>query len=221
MNRFRFCLLLLLAAFLSGAALAAPATTLDVAPTTLMLKPGAAGLFYVTNHGARPVTVQIEAMDWHQAGGRDLLAPSDHLLASPPMATIAPGGRQSVRVLARTPDIHAFRLLVSQLPGPADDGDGVHVLLQFSVPVFVGRDEKAAPDVVWVLQGGELVAANTGAQAVKLEGLTVNGVLRGGLFYLLPGAARALGPAHVGAKVTAHESLSGRDLAATVADAHP
>ena len=124
---------------------APPQTVLDVAPTTLDLQPDRAGLFFVTNHGARPITVQIEAMDWRQqdTGGPGRLTPSTVLLTSPPMARIAPGGRQSVRVLARGPAQRerAFRLLVSQLPDAADDGDGVHVLLQFSVPVFVGHSE--------------------------------------------------------------------------------
>ena len=73
---------------------APPQTVLDVAPTTLELEPDRAGLFFVTNHGVHPVTVQIEAMDWHQrntgAGAPDRLTPSTTLLTSPPMARIAP-----------------------------------------------------------------------------------------------------------------------------------
>lgn len=200
---------------------APPVTTLDVAPTTLDLKPGVAGLFYVTNHGARPVTVQIEAMDWHQGDGRDRLVPSTQLLTSPPMARIAPGGRQSVRVMARVDAgrEHAFRLLVSQLPDAAGESDGVHVLLQFSVPVFVDHDPQVLPRLRWLERNGALIAVNDGPQTVKLEALRVNGDFRGGLSYLLPGAARNLGPATPGARISAQDGRSGRALSGTVMQA--
>ena len=65
--------LLVWANMVNGAFAQQPAgTQLDVAPTTLDLKPGVAGLVYVSNHGDRPVTVHIEAMDWRQDGNRDL-----------------------------------------------------------------------------------------------------------------------------------------------------
>ena len=195
---------------------------MDIVPTTLELQPDRAGLFFVTNHGARPVTVQIEAMDWHPqdaaVGSPDRLTPSTTLLTSPPMARIAPGGRQSVRVLERGPaqGERAFRLLVSQLPDAAGDGDGVRVLLQFSVPVFVGHDPHAVPQLRWALTDGMLTARNTGTQTVKLEGLRVNAVPRGALSYLLPGASLNLGPVTGGAHVRAHDGRSNRDILADI-----
>jgi fimbrial chaperone protein len=195
-----------------------PSTILDVAPTTLDLKPGAAGLFFITNHGARDVTVQIEAADWRQENGRDITAPSQDLLASPPLAHIAPGARQSVRVMARPSGDgeHAYRLLVSELPDADTEGGGVHVLLQFSVPVFVRHNPHAPPQLSWSLRDGRLIAANTGAQTVKLDSVTLDGSLRPGLVYLLPGAARDIGPAGQG-HVRVHDERSGTDIAADIA----
>jgi fimbrial chaperone protein len=195
-----------------------PSTILDVAPTTLDLKSGAAGLFFITNHGARDVTVQIEAADWRQENGRDATTPSQDLLASPPLAHIAPGARQSVRVMARPAgdSEHAYRLLVSELPDAEAGGDGVHVLLQFSVPVFVRHDPRAVPQLSWSLRQGRLIAANAGAQTVKLDSVTVDGAQRPGLIYLLPGASRDLGPAGQG-HVRVHDERSGTDIAADIA----
>lgn len=195
-----------------------PSTILDVAPTTLDLKPGAAGLFFITNHGARDVTVQIEAADWRQENGRDITAPSQDLLASPPLAHVAPGARQSVRVMARPPGDgeHAYRLLVSELPDADAEGDGVHVLLQFSVPVFVHHDPHAPPQLSWSLRDGRLIAANTGAQTVKLDSVTLDGAPKPGLVYLLPGAARDIGPAGQG-HIRVHDERSGTDIAADIA----
>ena len=195
-----------------------PSTTLDVAPTTLELKPGAAGLFFITNHGARPVTVQIEAADWRQENGRDITAPSQELLASPPLAHIAPGARQSVRVMARPSgnDERAYRLLVSELPDSDAGGEGVHVLLQFSVPVFVRHDPRGVPQLSWSSARGRLIAANTGAQTVKLDSVIIDDARRPGLVYLLPGASRDIGPVGEG-HVRVHDERSGTDIAADIA----
>jgi fimbrial chaperone protein len=194
-----------------------PTTTLDVAPTTLDLKSGAAGLFFITNHSARDVTVQIEAADWRQENGRDITAPSQELLASPPLAHIAPGARQSVRVMARPPGEgeRAYRLLVSELPDVEVGGDGVHVLLQFSVPVFVRHDPRAVAQLSWSSRQGRLIAANTGAQTIKLGGVTIDEAHKPGLVYLLPGASRDLGPAGQG-HVRVHDERSGTDIAADI-----
>jgi fimbrial chaperone protein len=195
-----------------------PSTTLDVAPTTLDLKPGAAGLFFITNHSARDVTVQIEAADWRQENGRDVTVPSQELLASPPLAHIAPGARQSVRVMARPPGDgeRAYRLLVSELPDVDVGGEGVHVLLQFSVPVFVRHDPRAMPQLSWSARQGRLIAANTGAQTIKLDSVTIDETPKPGLVYLLPGASRDLGAVGQG-QVRVHDERSGTDLAADIA----
>src|ERR1700753_4000175 len=126
--------------------LAASGESFDVAPTTLDLTPGEAGLFYVANHGAHVVTVQLEPMDWTQNAAGDKRSASSTLLVSPQFANIKPGARQSVRVMARPSGMgeHAWRLMVSELPD-ASQGEGVHVLLQFSVPVFAGHDVNAKP----------------------------------------------------------------------------
>ncbi len=208
----------------------APDTSFDVAPTTLDLKAGEAGLFYVTNHGDAPVNIQIEALDWNQQDGADAVAPSQSLFTSPPLARISPGTRQSVRVLARPPGDkaeNAYRLRVSELPDAAESGSGVKVLLQFSVPVFVGHDARDAPDLVWnaaTEAGGlQISVRNQGRDTVKLTGLQLNGVtLNGGAFlYVLPGATRRIpaasvsGPLHL----TGRDARSGRDLDLTLSGA--
>jgi len=215
-------MLMLLA--LPAAAQDAPSTAMDIAPTMVQLRPGAAGLFYVTNHGALPLTVEIQAMDWRQQDGRDVLSPSAAFFTSPPVVTIAPGARQSVRLLATRPG--AYRLLVSELPDPAADPGRVKVLLQFSVPVFAAPDiEKGlgAPALAFsARRDGQAVllrAVNYGVAPVKLSGPRLGGViLDHGPVYLLPGARRDFlvhGAASL--HLTAHDVLSGRDFDTDVA----
>jgi fimbrial chaperone protein len=197
----------------------APSTAMDIAPTLVRLAPGKAGLFYVTNHGAAPLTVEMRAMDWRQDAGRDLLSPSSVFFTSPPVVTIAPGARQSVRLLAQKPG--AYRLLVSELPDPAADPGQVKVLLQFSVPVFAGDLGTPLVSFSASRDGAGLVlhAVNSGPAPVKLSGPTFGGiVLDRGPVYLLPGACRdfsVTGAASL--HLTAHDVLSGRDFDADVA----
>jgi P pilus assembly chaperone PapD len=207
----------------------APASSIDVAPTTLDLKGGEAGLFYVTNHGTRPLTIEIEALDWRQLGdnGTDTLSPSETLFTSPPVARIAPETRQSVRVMAQPGADRregTYRLRVSELPDPAGARNGVHVLLQFSIPVFVGHVAGAVPQLAWdarASQGGIIVTArNNGRDAVKLSKLAINGnaIDRSPFIYILPGAehrfaAKAVaGPLHL----TGYDARSGHNLAADI-----
>ncbi|HEY4275601.1 MAG TPA: fimbria/pilus periplasmic chaperone [Rhizomicrobium sp.] len=202
-------LILLAALFASAPAVADPNGVLfDVAPTSLDLKPGEAGLFFITNHGKRPVTIQIEALDWTQIDGADKLTASKTLFTSPPLAKLEPGARQSIRVLAQmvqSEGEQAYRLRVSELPDPAAKGIGVQVLMQFLVPVFVNHRE-APPALAWSTfpegSGKVVVARNMGDQAVKLDTLAFNGTaVPGGLIYILPGASRCFaagaGPLHV------------------------
>ena len=175
------------------------AGSFEVAPITLDLQPGKASLLYISNTDAVPVTIQIQAMDWKQSAGADTLAPSDTLVASPPLVRIAPGERQVVRVLAVAPDAEGerqYRLLLSELPESDRQGSGVRVLLQLNIPVFVSRRE-APPHVTWFARAGigatEIFANNDGGAAIKIARATVSGdgapkqdFIRQ-LTYLLPG----------------------------------
>jgi len=220
--------LLFLAALATAAAgIAAPGIAhaggaiFDVAPTTLELKAGEAGLLYVANRGDKPVTIQIEALDWKQVDGADQLSSSQTLFTSPPLAHIAPGARQSIRVLARPGSEageHTYRLRVSELPSGKQSGNGVEVLMQFLVPVFVNHQE-LAPQLAWAAREEDgkrlLTARNLGGQAVKLDDVTFNGAaMPSGLVYILPGASHvfpvASGPTHI----SGHDARSGRPVSA-------
>jgi P pilus assembly chaperone PapD len=179
-------------------------------------------LFFVTNHGARAVTVQIEAVDWRQQDNRDVFAPSGELFASPPLVRIAAGARQSVRILARPAGDgeRSYRLLVTELSETELDTHGIHVLLQFSVPVFVRHDPHITPQLTFSTDTGRFLVTNTGIQTVKLPSLNLNGAAPGvpGPIYLLPGATRDLGAVKRGAiQVRTRDMRSGADISADLA----
>jgi len=155
----------------------AAAGSIEVTPTTIDL-PAASdtAVFYITNRGDAPTVTQIQGFDWRQSDGGDRLAPSATLTISPPMARLAPGQQQIVRLAvehdAAIVDERTFRLLVSELPDASVQTGGVRVLLQFSVPVFKPGANPGEASLSWELarspEGLFLTARNAGARHVKL-----------------------------------------------------
>lgn len=103
---------------------------------------------WLENHGDQPVSLQIRVLAWHQNGHADGYAEQDGIQASPPLATIAPGKRQMVRLI----QLHQapaggeldYRVLVDEIPradAPPDiggkSGMGVRFQMRYSVPLFV------------------------------------------------------------------------------------
>ena len=184
------------------------AGSLTVAPTTVELKSDRdIGVLHLSNQSGAPVVAQLEVFDWAQDNGVDKLTPTTSLIVSPPMAKIAPGADQIVRLQAADgsgPAERSFRLLVTQLPDPTPTKvQGVNLLLQFSVPVFL---HTAAPeqglkvDFRAVTHDNLLLlsAQNAGHSHLKLTRIDVSvGDGRGnhfstsGLFYVLAGSQRS------------------------------
>ena len=120
------------------------AAGLQVAPIGLTFKPSspAQGL-WLTNTGSAELSAQVRVFQWTQNEGKDNLAATQILVASPPMLKIAPGARQLVRVMrigAASSDRNegAFRVLVDELPvAQQAEQTGVSYVMRHSVPVFV------------------------------------------------------------------------------------
>lgn len=211
------------------AASPAAAGTLEVAPTTVALTPGAkAGVFYVNNYGSDSITVQIEPLNWSQLDGRDQLSPSDTLMVSPPIAAVPAQGKQTIRLLTATGaegGERSYRLLVSELPDPAKQmGRRIQVLTQFSIPVFVSVPTHSAPDILWSASLGDgqlsLTARNQGQQHVKLTELqlvaqngNLDAVSPGALNYILAGSSRSWNVRCAGCASGASFRIEGRDEA--------
>lgn len=163
---------------------------------------------WLENKGAEPVTLQVRTFAWSQAQGEDQLDAQEVVVASPPIATVAPGARQLVRIIRRAPEAapeSAYRLLIDELPRPAPAGpDGavlarLAVQMRYSIPLFTRT--AAAPglpqldaQVATGATGRLLSIRNTGATRARLTDLrlvtparevTVHAGLAG---YVLPGA---------------------------------
>ncbi len=119
------------------------AGSLQVAPIQLEFDSHQnAQMLWLTNSGSTPLRAQVRVQQWTQVDARDVLQPSDQLLASPPIIEMAPGQQQLVRLVRADPtpgeQESAFRLLVDELPhDPTAASPGLQLLLRYSIPVFV------------------------------------------------------------------------------------
>lgn len=169
----RTCTTAALVAIAAFAAASASAGSFQVNPIRVDLSssiPSAA--ITVRNDGAESVVVQASVLEWSQADGRDVYAPTSDALATPPIATIAPGAEQIVRVgLRRGADAKrelTYRLFVHEVPPPPRPGfTGLQVALRIGVPVFVAPSTAAVKPLEWsaaVANDGsmKLVARNGG-----------------------------------------------------------
>jgi len=129
---------------------AAGAQALSVLPVNIFFPPGQkATTLTVTNQGQNETAVQIRAYDWNQQDNKDPLTATDAVVLSPPLASIAPGATQVVRLILRqTPQGHeaTYRILVDQIPPPAEPGI-VHIVLRLSIPIFALPGTRALPHV--------------------------------------------------------------------------
>jgi fimbrial chaperone protein len=146
----------------------ASAQSLTVLPVTIQMAPGQmATTLTVINQSDSETSFQVRAFGWSQpAAGNDELAATQDVLASPPLATIAAGATQVVRVVLRKPTQGkeaSYRILLDQIPPPAAPGT-IRIALRLSVPIFAAPTTRSAPHVQWRVEGGYLVAVNDGNQ---------------------------------------------------------
>jgi fimbrial chaperone protein len=155
------------------------AASLQVAPVLVeVLAPGVASTLKLRNEGPKPINAQIRIFRWTQAGGADVLTPTDDVAASPPVASLKAGTDYTVRIVRTTKEPivqeEAYRLLVDELPEPTQGGAAtINIELRYSIPVFFtvpGAPSKLSFD----LQRGskpEIVVSNSGERRVRLAKL--------------------------------------------------
>jgi fimbrial chaperone protein len=138
---------------LSG--LTASGQSLSVLPIHVFLGPGEkATSLTVSNQGSSATAVQIRAYAWAQKGDEDQLTATNTIMVSPPMAKIAPGGSQIVRVILRQlPDNleSTYRIVLDQIPPAAEPGV-IHVVVRMSLPVFSKPAIRSFADVQFHLE---------------------------------------------------------------------
>ncbi len=160
---------------------AARGQSLSVLPVNIFLSPGQrATTLTVTNQGNGETAIQIRAYSWNQQDNDDQLAASNAVVVSPPLASIAPGATQVVRLILRAPPQGreaTYRILVDQIPPPAEPGV-MHIVLRLSIPIFAQPASRAVPHVQFhiELDAGQLflVGINDGLRHEAIRDIVVS-----------------------------------------------
>jgi fimbrial chaperone protein len=157
---------------------AAVAQALSVLPVNVQMRPGEqATTVTVSNQGSSPTTVQVRAYKWNQQRDNDELTASNDVVVSPPIATIAAGENQIVRLILRHPAEGreaTYRIILDQIPPPAEPGF-VHVVLRMSIPIFAEPRTRATADVQFRVEVKDgktyLVGSNDGLRHEAIRGI--------------------------------------------------
>src|SRR5690349_1668840 len=102
---------------LAGAYAPAQAGSLQVEPVLVdVTAPGAASTITLHNAGSTPINAQVRVFRWSLVNGEEKLEPTDDVVPSPPILTLAPNGKNVVRIVrvAKTPVAgeESYRMLV-------------------------------------------------------------------------------------------------------------
>jgi fimbrial chaperone protein len=191
------------AAFVLLASGTAWTQSLTVLPVNIEMAPKQmATTLTIINQGEAETSVQFRAFAWKQPDGNEELTPSSEMQVSPPIATIAPGAAQIVRLVLRRPPKEreaTYRILVDQIPPAAAPGT-VRIALRLSIPVFAAPPTKVASNVQFSVErkAGQsyLVAMNKGTRHETLREVALQTDAGGKLTtaannspYILAGAA--------------------------------
>ncbi|MDZ3990872.1 molecular chaperone [Pseudomonas sp. Teo4] len=170
--------LLLLASVPAGAA-----TSVLIWPIDPVLEAGQkAGALWLENRGTAPTSLQVRVFAWRQGDYQEQFQAQRDIIGSPPVATIAPGQKQLVRLtrIANSPvgQEQAYRIIIDEIPSPlptdtSSQGTTAAIRLQmrYSVPLFVyGEGLWGKPD-----PEGRRSADSVGKPQLSWRAVTVQG----------------------------------------------
>ncbi len=134
------------------------------------------------NQDVRPIDAQVRVFRWLQKDGQDDLEPTEDVVVSPPILTIAPEQDYTVRLQrtlgARPVGEEAYRVVVDELPNPNRQRNGtVAMVLRYVIPAFFYAPDTGQPRLKWSLrqQKGHLTltAENTGEEHIQISNLGI------------------------------------------------
>ena len=155
------------------------AASLQVAPVLVEVPaPGVASTLKLHNDGEKPINAQIRIFRWTQAGGADVLTPTDDVAASPPIVSLKPATDYTVRIVRTTKEPvtqeESYRLLIDELPEQsAGAAATVNIELRYSIPVFFTKPGAPAKLTFDLAHGTKpsVVVSNAGDRRVRLAKL--------------------------------------------------
>jgi fimbrial chaperone protein len=175
--------LALLLALGSSLPAVAAATSLEITPVAVHLVPGQyATTIGVMNRGGVAAAIQLRAFAWTQDGDKDVLTPTQDIILSPPIFTVARDKAQTIRLLLRPSrrgtGERAYRLLIDEVPPVNARDQQIVIAMRISIPVIVGSATPAPRMLRWRAKRGTpgqvlLSATNSGNGYDRVSAIAV------------------------------------------------
>lgn len=174
------------------------ASSVNISPTSLRASDATkAQVLTLSNNGKAPVTYQFQIYTWSLVDGKDVLVPTNEVVASPRIVEIAPKAKQVIRIVKPSP-AHGkatyYRAIARELPSASKlTRTGISNPINHSLPVSFEPANATAPVLSLKRQGQELAITNTGGTAARVSQVaTPQGTLlaQGALGWALPGAMK-------------------------------
>ena len=145
--------------FLSGFLTTAGHASINISPLRVDLSDDHdKDVIRITNQGDSAKSYEVEMVAWSQTDERrEVYAPTEDILAVPPLFTIGPGEQQIIRVgKLTTADSNierSYRMFITEL-APAEEGEigsaSISMRLQIGVPVFIAPNALPFADLKYV-----------------------------------------------------------------------
>ena len=148
-----------------------------------VLSPAAAATFTLHNEGTSPLNAQIRVFRWSQVNGEEKLEPTTDVVASPPIAALAPKTDYTIRIVRVSKQPVAtgetYRLFVDEIPDPKSRRNRViSLVMRYSIPVFFYPRDTTDAKLTWSIEqhGGKVLvsATNRGDRHVRISALTLH-----------------------------------------------
>lgn len=159
------------------------ATSVLIWPIDPVLEAGQkAGALWLENRGTAPASLQVRVFAWRQGDYQEQFQAQRDIIGSPPVATIAPGQKQLVRLtrtgLSPAGQEQAYRIIIDEIPSPLptdNAGQGttaaIRLQMRYSVPLFVyGEGLWGKPDPT-----GQRSPDSVGKPQLSWRAVTVQG----------------------------------------------
>ena len=161
----------------------AQAASISVSPICVDVPaPASSASVTLRNEAALPVNIQIRIFKWVLKDGDDFYEETESVVATPPVATVPPGGSALVRIVRtdNRPVVgeEPYRLIVDEIPDANRVRNvGVNVALRYAIPVFFRNGDASQPKLAWSIRtvSGKrmLVATNTGDKSSRIANLNL------------------------------------------------
>ena len=176
-------LVLLLSGLQLTSAAPSVAASFQASPVNVEIRaPGSTSNVTIKNEADTPLNAQIRVFRWSVVDGHEKLEPATEMVASPPMAQIAPKSEQIIRLVrvAKTPVVaeETYRIYVDEIPEPtARKANQIGIALRYSIPIFVMPNAPSEAQLTWSLERSGtdtyIAATNSGGRRMKISSLNL------------------------------------------------